>query len=127
MMSRTYAPLFLSAITFASVAPVLGWNAPARAVTPVTTSFTYQGQLKFNGAPLTGAADLRFLLYDGAGSSTQIGSTVVLKNVAVNNGLVTVELDFGVNAFEGSGRWLQIAVRSPAGSGAFSLLSPRQA
>jgi len=35
--------------------------------------------------------------------------------------------EFGATAFNGDARWLQIAVRSPAGSGTFMALSPRQA
>jgi hypothetical protein len=34
---------------------------------------------------------------------------------------------FGANAFNGEARWLQIAVRSPAGGGGFTTLAPRQA
>ncbi len=32
---------------------------------PVSTAFTYQGQLKDGGAPANGDYDLRFSLYDG--------------------------------------------------------------
>jgi hypothetical protein len=42
------------------------------------------------------------------------------------DGLLNAELDFGANAFDGSARWLEIAVRSPTGSGDFTTLSPRQ-
>lgn len=37
-----------------------------------------------------------------------------------------VSLEFGASAFTGDKRWLEIAVRSPAGSGSFTTLTPRQ-
>jgi hypothetical protein len=38
-----------------------------------------------------------------------------------------VELDFGSGAFAGEARWLQTAVRCPAGGGEYTTLAPRQA
>jgi hypothetical protein len=95
--------------------------------TPLGTAFTYQGVLKQATEPLNGSADFVFKLFDGPDIiHSQIGSTLALNNLAVSNGLVSVELDFGANAFVGDERWLEIAVRAPAGSGNYSTLSPRQ-
>jgi len=44
----------------------------------------------------------------------------------VSNGLFTVPLDFGSAAFTGDARWLEVAVRCPAGSGSYTTLTPRQ-
>lgn len=85
--------------------------------------FTYQGLLKQFDAPANGAYDLRFSLWDSATGGNQIGSTIALNNVNIQNGLFTVTLDFG-NVWDGSPRYLQIAVR-PANTGAFVNLSPR--
>ncbi|NUQ47242.1 MAG: tail fiber domain-containing protein [Phycisphaerae bacterium] len=96
------------------------------------TAFNYQGQLKNAGSPLTDLADFQFSLWDAAGAGNppsggnQIGSLMSVDNVDVVDGLFTVNIDFGSGAFDGQARWLQIAVRSPAGSGAFTTLSPRQ-
>lgn len=95
--------------------------------TPLGAGFTYQGQLKQGGAPVDGVCDFRFSLWDasvgGAG-----GGPLARDAVNVVDGLFTVpDLDFGAGFFDGNARWLEIAVRCPAGSGAFTVLSPRQA
>ncbi len=93
---------------------------------PVGTAFTFQGQLKDNGVPLNEPADFRFVLWDALSDGNPIGAMVPANGVAVANGLLTVELDFGASAFGGAARWLEISVRSPAGSGFFTTLDPRQ-
>ena len=78
------------------------------------------------GEPAPPTADFEFTLYDDPNAGAQIGSTATVSNVSVVDGLFTVEIDFGVDAFNGDKRWLEIAVRSPAGSGVFATLAPRQ-
>ena len=100
------------------------------------TSFAYQGQLKDGGVPLTGTADFQFTLWDAAGAGnppsggTQVGGEEAINALPVNAGLFTVTLNasgvFGSSAFDGSARWLQVALRSPAGSGSFTAMAPRQ-
>ncbi len=94
--------------------------------TPVGTAFTYQGQLKQSGLPLTNTADFQFTLWDALTTGTQIGTAQSASGVSVANGLFTVNLDFGAAVFPGDGRWLEIAVRSPAGAGGYTTLTPRQ-
>ncbi len=90
------------------------------------TSFTYQGQLRSAGQVVNGATDIEFALWDSETGGSRIGSALIADDVAVTNGVFTVEVDFGVMAFNGDPRWLEISVRSPAGAGAFETLSPRQ-
>ena len=94
------------------------------------TSFTYQGQLKRAGVPLNGPIDARFSLWLNStdqGPEHQIGSALALDSVEVANGLFSVELDFGQNAFNGNARWLQIEVHDHADPpDTFATLSPRQ-
>jgi len=95
------------------------------------TAFTYQGQLKKAGNPVNGTCDFQFSLWDAAGSGSpptggnQIGSTQTKTGVSVSNGLFTVQLDFGADAFQGDARWLQIRVKC-AGDSDYVTLSPRQ-
>lgn len=97
----------------------------ASAVCAQTTAFTYQGKLTDGGNPANGNYDLQFALFDSVSGGTQSGSTVSLTNVAVSGGVFTVQLDFGVNAFPGANRFLEIGVR-PTGSSSFTTLAPRQ-
>jgi endosialidase-like protein len=97
----------------------------AGAIGAQETSFTYQGQLTDAGTPANGDYDLQFALFDADQDGTQIGTTQTLSGVAVSNGLFTVDLNFGVSAFPGANRFLEIGVQ-PAGGGSFTTLTPRQ-
>lgn len=83
------------------------------------TAFTYQGELKDNGGLANGAYDMDFSLWDAVSAGSQIGSTVMVDGVQVNEGKFAVELDFGASAFDNGNRWLEIAVDG-------FMLDPRQ-
>lgn len=91
-----------------------------------TTAFTYQGRLTDAGNPANGSYDLQCRLFDALNGGTQQGASVALENVAVANGIFTVQLDFGAGAFPGAARWLEIGVRPGTSTGAYTLLTPRQ-
>ncbi len=88
------------------------------------TAFTYQGQLTASGAPASGTYDLSFAVYDAASAGT-LGGTLTNAATPVTGGLFMVTLDFGAGIFDGTPRWLEIAARTN-GSGAFTVLAPRQ-
>ncbi len=90
-----------------------------------TTNFTYQGKLTNNGNPANGVYDFEVKLFDALSAGNQLSTTITLEDVQVTNGIFTVQLDFG-NQFTGANRYLEIAVRGGASTGAFTLLSPRQ-
>lgn len=119
--SIIFGIILFSIFTLTNFRSVLG-GAIARntAAIEATTSsaFTYQGTLNDGATPANGAYDFEFALYDSGAGSTQVGSTLVLNNVAVENGFFTVSLDFGQVAFDGGARWLDISVR-PSGSVSF--------
>src|SRR5258705_660178 len=97
----------------------------ASAAQAQTTAFTYQGRLNESGSPATGSYDLQFKLCDALTDGAQIGATNSLTNATVTGGVFSVQLDFGVFAFPGANRWLEISVRL-AGGEAFTTLTPRQ-
>jgi hypothetical protein len=93
------------------------------------TVFTYQGQLKQVGVPLSGTADLEFSLWTTAKGGDQVEDTLVIENVSVAGGLLSVPLDFGIGVSSGNARWVEIAVRTPhdeTDAEPFTTLSPRQ-
>ena len=99
---------------------LLAFAAQAFSQTPVSTAFTYQGQLKSGGSPANGNFNMAFNLFDAPTVGNQIGPTMTLPTVAVANGLFTVQLDFGVNAYTANqARWLEIAING-------TTLLPRQ-
>ncbi len=98
------------------------WAVPASAQ---TTSFTYQGRLQDAGTPANGNYDFQFALFDSLSGGGQVASTQTLSTVAVAEGMFTVQLDFGGNAFSGANRFLEIRVR-PTGGDNFTTLAPRQ-
>src|SRR5438128_220195 len=106
------------------VAIVLAILLGATAALGQTTGFTYQGRLTDAGTPANGNYDLQFALWDSLANGAQVGSTQTINTVAVSNGVFTVSLDFGANAFPGASRFLEISARPTGGS--FTLLTPRQ-
>jgi hypothetical protein len=94
--------------------------------TPISSTFTYQGQLKSGGSAVSGPCDFQLGLWDAASVGLQVGVTQTLSAVNVTNGLFTVPLNFGTSVFNGDARWLGIALRCPAGSGTYAPLNPRQ-
>jgi len=96
------------------------------AAPPFGSLFSYQGFLTVKGQPADGFYDFRFRLYDALNLGTQIGSTVELDDVTVSEGIFTADIDVGGVAFDGSPRWLDIAVRDGASTGAYTNLTPRQ-
>jgi len=99
-------------------------SAPPDPGTPVWTAYTYQGRLMADGAPANGRFDFQFCLYrtEIGGSASSCDS---MADVLVSGGLFTLEVDFG-GQFDGSAKYLQIAVKPAGSAGGYTVLSPRQ-
>lgn len=104
--------------------------APAARGQILSSAFTYQGQLAFDGAPAQGPYQAEFRLFASPSSTEQIGTTLCA-DINPVDGTFTVSLDFGT-LFSGQERYLQIAVRADSGqdcsvtSPAYTTLLPRQ-
>jgi hypothetical protein len=100
------------------------------AVTPKlagqNANFTYQGRLTDNGLPASGVYDLQLTVFNAVSGGGSVGTTSTFDDLAVSNGLFTVTLNPGTTVFDGSPRWLEIAVRPGASAGAYTNLAPRQ-
>jgi len=100
MVSHVTVLLLLSA-------PTLVWAQSQSDAQPLELSdaqmlasgMSFQGRLQDGGTPLTGLFDLQFTLYDALAAGAPVGSTVLVADLLVIDGLFTVELDFGNGLF----------------------------
>jgi uncharacterized small protein (DUF1192 family) len=90
-----------------------------------SSAFNYQGRLNDTGAAATGTFQFQFKLYDAVAGGSQVGSTLNDVPVSVSNGIFSVSLDFGVIAFSGGDRFLEVSVRKTAND-PYTPLTPRQ-
>lgn len=112
---KTILPFFTSALLLAANTAVAA---------SFGTAFTYQGRLNDGAAAANGLFDLRLTLFNTAAGGGALGPSLTNASVPVAGGLFTVTADFG-SVYDGSARWLEIAVRTN-GAQAFTTLSPRQ-
>ncbi len=93
---------------------------------PLSTAFTYQGNLSDDGSLASGEYDFEFQLWSLAAGGSQVGVTVALEDIVVSGGVFTVDLDFGDEPFLGDDLWLLVRIRQGSSSGGFTELLPRQ-
>ncbi|MFK7958455.1 MAG: hypothetical protein AB8B96_20355 [Lysobacterales bacterium] len=92
---------------------------------PLTTTFTYQGELNASNQPANGAYDFEFQLYDQETGGLPL-ALVPVDDVQVTDGIFTVGLDFGASNVVGDRLWLELSVRDGASTGGYVGLLPRQ-
>jgi hypothetical protein len=90
------------------------------------TSFTYQGELKVDGAPASGQFDLQVCLYAVPSAGAALSCASDVENLPISDGRFTLALDFGI-PFDASPRYLELRVRGGAESTPHLPLQPRQA
>lgn len=93
---------------------------------PLGTAFSYQGQLTSGGSPASGNFDFEFALYTAASGGTA-ADTYDIPDIAVSEGLVNASVDFTDVPFNGQALWVEVRVRPGGTTGAYTVLSPRQA
>lgn len=116
------------------VGSMAGWSITFNegspgAIAQTSNIFTYQGKLTNGATAVNGNVDLRFSFWRNATSvspGAAVGSSPTINNVAVTDGLFTVQVDAGDAFFDNKELWLQIEVRNPAGGGSFVALDGRQ-
>ena len=103
MDSARYCPFVIVATLL-----VMAIHTPAPAdADSLSSTFTYQGQLRQGGSAVNDTCDFQFTLWDAAGSGSpptggnQIGNLQSAGGVVVSDGLFTVVLGFGSDAFKG--------------------------
>lgn len=74
------------------------------------TTITYQGYLEDNGAPADGLYNVSFSLWDAISGGNVMGSSIGPYAIGVYEGLMSRQLDFGPDAFDGGDRWLQVTI-----------------
>ncbi|MCA9294045.1 MAG: hypothetical protein KDA20_09550 [Phycisphaerales bacterium] len=84
-------------------------------------TITYQGHLEQNGLGVSGTRNMAFSLWNSSAGGAQIGATITINNVPVDDGLFQVDLDFTGEDVGSTttNRWLQVTVNG-------SILTPRQ-
>ena len=104
-----------------------GYALNFTAFNPSANAFTYQGKLEQNGQPVNGVYDISGQVFDSAVGGSPVVFGYTFSNIPVTNGLFSVDMDFGAEAFAaGENRWLEIAVRDASDPQAATVvLSPR--
>lgn len=105
---------------------LLALPAASLAQSPMATGFTYQGQLKVSGQPANGLFDLRACVYGSMAAATPLQCADDFLDWPVEDGVFTLNLDFGADAFAGDQRVLELAVRTSGSGQSYTVLSPRQ-
>ncbi|MGH8040792.1 MAG: hypothetical protein ACREPN_01975 [Rudaea sp.] len=116
---RTFSSWLLSGLLL-----VCAFGAVNTQADPLGTAFTYQGQLTFNGSPASGNFDFQFALFTVASGGAAV-DTITLTSQSVSEGLINATLDYTDIPFNGQALWIEVRVR-PAGSGTYTVLTPRQ-
>lgn len=106
----------------------LAWllaSVPLTAMAQADTSFTYQGELKVQGAPAAGEFDLQACVYLAPTASIPVACSAIIENLPIADGRFTIALDFGA-VFNGSLRLLEMRVRGGNEATPLVPLLPRQ-
>jgi hypothetical protein len=96
------------------------------ATAAIAQPFTYQGELTNNGQPATGSFDVLLTVHSASTGNAQVGAQTLAANTPLTNGRFTATVNPGTDVFNGSDRWLEVAVRPSGSGGGYTTLTPRQ-
>lgn len=83
----------------------------------VSPAISYQGRLTDNsGNPLDGTYDMEFQFWNAESGGSQVGNTITLENVDIDQGLFNVSLEVNPDDFNGRELWLTVRVREHGGT-----------
>jgi len=100
---------------------------PVQPQTGPTEVFGYQGRLSNGGSAYTGSADMLFTIYDSQAGGNAVSPAAGLGAVPVSNGIFSASIPADPTwFFNVPDRYLGIQVRTPAGTGPYQEISPRQ-
>ena len=125
LLSISLSILLIIIFSMSPTIPVGQAQSPPVQDTPLGTAFTYQGFLVFRDTYYNGSCDFQFTVFNAGSGGAPLTDPIERVNVPIRNGYFTVQLDFGQNIFNGTKRWLAIAVRCNTQDG-FVTLEPRQ-
>jgi len=104
---------------------ILGGIAFSGVYAQADSSFSYQGELVDNGIPANDTYDFSVQMLDGNG--IDVGTISEHVGVAVDNGLFNLDVDLGLDYFDGfEDYFFEISVRKTSVGGAYTVLSPVQ-
>ncbi len=92
---------------------------------PAGSTIVHEGNLTDGGNPTNDTVDFVYKLYDSLIDGIQVGPIVDANDVNVIDGQFNVQLDFGIDVFNGEARWLASEVQG-SGDDRYTRLSPRQ-
>ena len=78
------------------------------------TVFTFQGRLDESGLAANGVFDFEIEPYDSIINDNSLASPQILDDITVQDGVFTVELDFGDGPFDGSQVFLEVRDKADA-------------
>src|SRR5690349_17420431 len=117
MSKRKYLSFAIATLVLVTIMAVSGLSQ--------TSDFTYQGRLLDSSLAANGNYDFQFSLYDAQANGNLLQAKA-RSNVQVSTGIFSVRLDFSAELFDGTSRFLEIAVKPVNDPGQYITLAPRQ-
>lgn len=125
--TTTTPPLNLGTAAFDVLPPAAAQDKMGIRAGGLGSAFSYQGRLTSAGANYSGPADFICTIYDGPSGTGVVSSPLTLAQVPVIAGVFSLQIPADPSWFaKAPDRYLELQVRTPAGSGDYQTLTPRQ-